>query len=129
MSIDIQGIQEAQAQNNRRIAALQPTGALGAAIIAGATMAHRYAVAITHVWRYKGGALRAAHRMWISKSQAQGVIAIDGSAINPRGQKPATYGVFEHARGGSHRFYERVIDERGQQIIQEMARVMQDGLK
>lgn len=36
----------------------------------------------------------------------------DPAVINIYGQKPADYGPVEHARGGSHAFYERFIMER-----------------
>jgi hypothetical protein len=117
MRVTSQGIQEEQARNNRLIAAMRPDGALGEGIRRATMRGHRYAVAITHVDR---GALRAAHRMVVSR--LQGVIFIDESAVNPKsGQRPHRYGVFEHDRGGAHAFYDRTVDERGDAMIQDVA--------
>jgi|DewCreStandDraft_4_1066084.scaffolds.fasta_scaffold97844_3 hypothetical protein len=107
----IQGLQEAQHANLRRINAMKPGGALGRAVQYTTVSAHRYAVSITHVWRYKGGGLRASHRMKVSG--LRGEIYIDPTAVNPRGQKPSVYGPAEHARGGTHAFYARTQREYG----------------
>lgn len=119
--LSITGIQEAQAANNRAIAAVRPEGGLGRAVQYGTTAAHRYALAATHV---DTGALKSSHRMELSG--AHGRVFIDPSAMNPRsGQRTAVYGPFEHARGGEHAFYQRVIDEYGPEIEQEMQRIIQ----
>ena len=111
-SMTITGIQEAQRANLEMIAALRPGGALGRAVVYATTAAHRYAVAITHG---DTGSLRASHRVEVSG--LRGRIYIDPGSVNPRsGQKPVVYGPYEHARGGSHAFYQRVIDEKGQEI-------------
>lgn len=124
VKLSITGIQEAQAANNRAIAELRPTGALGRAIQYGTIAAHRYAIGLTHV---DTGSLRASHRMEVSA--LRGVVYIDPSTTNPRShQAPATYGPYEHDRGGSHAFYQRVIDEHGAQIEREMERIVQRGL-
>lgn len=112
----IKGIQEIQAANNQVIAALKPQGGLGKALQYALTASHRYAVAITHVWHYKGGALRASHRMELDLPNRIGRISIDPSTINPRGSKPSEYGPIEHARGGEHAFYERTEREAGPRI-------------
>lgn len=114
VSATITGIQEAQAQNLRRIAALQPSGAFGKAIRDATAEAHRYAVALTHV---DTGALRASHRVEVTG--VRGRVSIDQGASNPRsGRRTAEYGGYEHARGGSHAFYERVVSEHGTEILQ-----------
>jgi hypothetical protein len=109
----IQGLQEAQRANARHIAAMKPSGAFGRVVQYATVSAHRYAVSITHVWRYKGGGLRASHRMRVYG--LRGEISIDPSAVNPRGQRPSIYGPAEHARGGTHAFYARTEREYGQQ--------------
>jgi hypothetical protein len=135
--LSITGIQEAQAANLQVIAALQPEGALGRAIQYGTLEAHRYAVAVTHVGKYRqpgggyvgGGALRGSHRAKVEG--LQGSIYIDPTTINPRrpkGARPAEYGVYEHKRGGSHAFYQRVVDERGERIGTEMMSILIAGL-
>lgn len=103
----IQGIQEAQAANNRLIAYLQPSSRMGALVKNVLTQAHRIAVMITHV---DTGALRSSHRMRLDG--IHGEIYIDPTSRNPdSAAKPYMYGVVEHARGGTHRFYERVVTE------------------
>ena len=125
--VTIEGIQEVQDANLRRIAALQPTGAVGKAIKYGTIRLHRYAVAITHVWKHLGGGLRASHRMAISG--LDGKISIDPSAMNPRGQRPADYGPREHARGGTHAFYQRAVDEEGPETVRRMGVMIIKGIK
>ena len=116
--VAIEGIQEVQDANLQRIAALKPTGAAGKAIKYGTIRLHRYAVAITHVWKYLGGGLRASHRMAVEGMS--GKITIDPSAVNPRGQKPSIYGPYEHARGGTHAFYKRTVAEEGPETAKRM---------
>jgi hypothetical protein len=119
--VGVSGIQEAQNANAKAIAAIRPSGALGRAIRNATAEAHRYVVAITHVWHYKGGALRAAHRMKVT--DVRGEIFLDPKARSPRtGQLVTEYGPEEHRRGGSHAFYERTEKERGPRIA---ARAMQ----
>lgn len=121
--LTIRGIQEAQAANNQAMAALRPAGALGRAVQWGTAESHRYCVTITHV---DTGALRASHRMSFDEGRgwARGRIAIDASSVNPHGHKPAEYGPIEHARGGSHAFYARTKEERGQHILRGMADIV-----
>jgi hypothetical protein len=134
--LSITGIQQAQARNQRMIAALQPSGAVGRAVQYGTVAAQRYAISITHVGRYKvgaggtwvgGGTLRASHRMELSR--AQGRVFIDPTSVNPRtGARAAVYGPIEHARGGTHAFYERVSAERGAQIVRAMRAILKAGI-
>jgi len=125
MSID--GIQKLQDKNLRRMAELKPSGAAGKAIRYGLTRLHRYVVSITHVWKYKGGGLRASHRMGMDG--LRGRIYIDPGAVNPRGQKPVDYGPYEHARGGTHAFYDRTVDEEGPETLRRMKEIVFRGLK
>lgn len=112
MTETIEGLQELQRANEAMIAELQPSGALGRAVKYATTEGHRYAIQITHV---DTGTLKAAHRMEVSN--VQGRIFIDPSATNPRsGQPVGRYGPIEHDRGGEHAFYQRTIDEQGDQI-------------
>jgi hypothetical protein len=120
VKLSITGLQEAQAANNRAVAAVSATGALGRAVQYGTVAAHRYALGLTHV---DTGALKSSHRMELSA--LRGVVYIDPGASNPRsGQRPAVYGPYEHARGGDHAFYQRVVDEYGTEIQQEMERIV-----
>lgn len=112
---DIKGLQEVQAAMNKQIAALKPTSNFGKAVKRVTIALQRYAISITHVWPFKGGALRASHRMYLAESGLEGKIYIDPGAMNPRGQRPSIYGPFEEARGGEHAFYRRTVEERGQE--------------
>jgi hypothetical protein len=117
MTLSIQGTQEAQKKNLTRIAMLQPGGLVQRELQDATISAHRYAVTITHVGRYRsngawagGGSLRASHR--IQMQNLKGIVYIDPSARNPRSKvRPAEYGVYENARGGEHAFYDRTMNE------------------
>ncbi len=113
--VNIQGLQEAQRANLRRIAALKPDSHFGSAVKNVTAGLHRYAVTITHVWHIKGGALRASQRM--SVKGIHGRIYIDRSSVNPRGGRPSIYGPYEEARGGEHAFYSRTVDEAGDKFV------------
>jgi len=129
--VTIEGIQEAQRANLRAIAVMEPKGKLGRALQLILPELHRYAVSITHVWVHWGGALRAAHRMQLlesSEETARGYIFIDPSAVNPRGQKPIDYGIYEHARGGEHAFYQRTMTEIGPTAAGRAMRFLQGEL-
>ncbi len=82
--------------------------------------------AATHV---DTGTLSASHRIDTKggAKSARATIFIDPTAINPvSGQRPAQYGVVEHARGGSHAFYEQTVNvfrsRRGQRFIMDQIR-------
>jgi len=109
IGLSITGLQEAQMDNLKRIARLQPDGELGKAIKDTTIGAHRFAVQITHVWKVLGGGLRASHRAEVKG--LRGRVYIDPGAVNPRGQKPSIYGYYENRRGGSHAFYDRTVEE------------------
>ena len=122
--LTIEGIQEAQQANLREIAALRPSGVLGEAIRRATLAAHDYAVKITHV---DTGTLKASHRVHLRG--LEGVISIDPAAVNPRSRKrPAEYGVYEHARGGSHAFYARTVVEAGPRIASQALALLRRGL-
>lgn len=121
IEISLQGIQEAQEKNLRRILALKPQGAAGEAVRDALIALHRHAVQITHVGKYPGGgALKNSHR--IRMDGLSGEIYIDPSSISPRRTKrkyrPAEYGVYENARGGEHAFYDRTVAEIGESVKQ-----------
>jgi len=132
--LSIEGIQEVQQRNLRRIAALQPEGKAGEAVRDAIIALHRYAVSITHVGIYNvggsmvgGGSLRAAHRMEVDGLEGQ--IYIDRGARNPRSKtKPVEYGVYENARGGEHAFYDRTSDEYGPQVVARVKDVIRDAV-
>lgn len=126
MSVDlsITGIQEAQRANLRAIAALKPDGALGAAIRFATVAAQRYASTITHI---DTGSLKASHR--VEMRGLSGVVSIDPGAVNPRSRaRPAEYGAYEEARGGSHAFYGRTVKEAGPRIAGQALKIVMRGL-
>ena len=113
--MSIEGLQEAQDDNLRAIAALKPAGALGRMVQSVSTDLHRHAVSITHV---DTGALRAAHRIQISNGGLRGTIYVDAGARNPRSKaKPAEYIAYEHKRGGTHAVYDRTVVEAGNPAV------------
>ena len=118
MPARIQGLQEAQRDNLRMIRALRPSGGLAHGVRYAATDLHRYAVIKTHV---DTGSLRASHMISFSEnySGAEAEISIDEGAKNPRtGQRTAEYGPVEHARAGTHAFYEITVEERGDRAME-----------
>lgn len=115
--LTIKGLEAAQAVNRRRIAALQPSSDFGRAVQYAVLELQRYAKGITHI---DTSALQASHLGEVSG--ARGRIYINPAAINPRGFRPEIYGFYEHARGGSHAFYERTVAERGPGVINEVSR-------
>lgn len=127
IDMTITGLQETQAAMNQALAALQPRGALGQAVQAATIGLHVYAVQITHV---DIGALRASHRAQVDLSQQpRGTIFVDPSAVNPRtGKKTVDYGAIEERRGGSHAFYNRTINERGQTILNRSGLIIEKAL-
>jgi len=119
--LTLKGIQEAQRWNLRAINAMSPSGAFGSGVRTVMVALHRYAVTITHVWRVKGGGLRASHRMQYDDGRLRGRIYIDDSSVNPRGGRPAAYGPIEEARGGSHQFYGRTVREEAPRVGSRVA--------
>lgn len=112
--LSIKGLQEAQAANQRRIAMMKPHGEVQKAIKEATIGAQRYAIQITHVLT---GSLRASHRMKVKG--LRGRIYIDPKAVNPRSnQRPAVYGYYENKRGGSHAFYDRTVEEYGEEVVE-----------
>lgn len=128
--VSIQGTQEAQRKNLKMIRALQPANGLGDAVRYATTYLHRFVVIATHV---DTGALRASHRIFVY-GPAEYHIEIDEKSPGfqrytnkaGRGQKrasrnvtpPSEYGPYEHDRGGSHAFYEKPYNEKGDRAIE-----------
>lgn len=113
-SLDIRDIQTAMRENQAMIQKLRSGSGFRRALAFALPAAHRYAVSITHV---DTGALRASHRMgYLGATRAE--IYIDPGAVGPHGP-PAHYGPYEHARGGSHAYYDRTISEAGPRIADQ----------
>lgn len=120
MTMDINGLQQAQRRNLERIRLLEPGGEYYKIIKEATIYAHRRAVAYTHV---DTGALRASHRLEVATTGTpRGEVYIDPAAVNPRSKnKPVEYGVIEQDRGGSHAFYTRAGQEATKKIRDDMA--------
>ena len=113
--LTIQGLQELQDANLRITAALQPSGAAGAAVQRMALEAHRYLVGITHV---DTGAYRASHYIELDLPKLRATITVRPEAKNPRtGKLVREYAIQEEARGGLHAAYQRTIQEVGPAIV------------
>lgn len=124
VSVQIRGLEELQAANIKLLEAINPKGGLAIGVKVATQDLHKYAIGITHVHT---GALRASHIADFASGgvqtyrygipivdRAAGRIYIDPAARNPvTGEAPAEYGPVEHARGGSHAFYQRTVSERG----------------
>lgn len=113
--LTIDGLEEAQKVNMRRLYVLQPSSELGGAVQYAVEELQWYAKDITHI---DTSALQASHLGEVYG--LRGRIYINPSAINPRGQAPEVYGPCEHERGGSHAFYERTVAERGPGVLREV---------
>lgn len=98
--LSIQGLQEMQERNLRRIAALQPSGVLGEAVRYAATEMHRW---LTYFTPWDTGALRASRRITYNEPAEGGVraqIFDSRNAYNPRSSvPPAEYDIELHKRG------------------------------
>jgi hypothetical protein len=122
----IEGIRDAQQKNLRRVAMLQPGKLTGRLSQYMAVHAHSYATEITHV---QTGSLRASHRIDPDFASGRAAIYIDPGAVNPEtGERPAVYGIEEHARGGDHAFYRRVVTERGRTILDKALKIAKQEL-
>jgi len=105
IDVSIQGIQELMADSLRATRAIRPSGALGRVVKRVGLATLRWIDGVVHV---DTGALRASQRIDFIESgnEATAIIFVDPTAVNPKGQYPAEYGVYENRRGGSHAFYD-----------------------
>ncbi len=93
-------------------------GALRDTILAMLDIARNYAARITHVYT---GMLAMSHVVEYDGHRMRGVLKVDEEVLarqyDGRLKTPpqlvAEYAVYEHARGGSHAFYERTAKETG----------------
>lgn len=83
-----------------------------------------YAKMITHV---QTGALAGAHRYEYDSHSMRGWLYIDPRVVYAQGSTlrwPREYGVYEHARGGSHAFYQRTMNEEGYNVATRGMKLM-----
>jgi hypothetical protein len=124
VEVTIAGIQRLQTANLRAMYQLRPENALGRAVRWATIAMHRYVVRITHV---DTSALKRSHRMSYRESDrgAEGLIDINPNTRNPKhGIAPRKYGPVEHARGGSHAFYERAYYEAGPEVLRRAGTIL-----
>lgn len=116
--LTIRGLQRLQARNVRRMAALRPDGATGEAVRDATVLAHRYAVAITHV---DTGSWRASHRM--AAGGLRGVVFVSRGAKNYKtGGRVLEYASHYEAAGGRMAVYTRTAREAGPRILRQVGR-------
>lgn len=90
-----------------------------------------YAMAITH---QETGTLAHSHTVSYSSHLLTGYIYPDPKHIQPSrartlpGRSVQSYAHFEHARGGTHAFYERTYNEAAQDVVLRGLRAWVDGL-
>lgn len=89
---------------------MRPSGAVERATRLSIDMARRYAASITH---RQSGILASAHTssFEVGGGDFRGRIYLDPAVKGERGTPPSIYGLAEHAKGGSHAFYERTAAE------------------
>lgn len=110
IQVEIEGLRETQ-EGLTRILQRVGAGPGMAAIMARATLrAHRYTSAIVHV---DTGRLKNSLFPTVQKTRNT-VYGIVGTNV--------VYAPYEHARGGSHAFFERTIDEEGVNIARQVER-------
>lgn len=99
-SVIVQGYEAIQAANQKLIADMKPTGALGKAVLYGAQQFQKGVQSRAHV---DTGTYKASQM-----ADAQGLVgrAYTASNRNPKsGASASTYGPYEEARGGAHAAY------------------------
>lgn len=124
LQMDVKGMEELQLARLQLMLAIDPKGGLGEAVKTATIHLWKYATTITHVVT---GSLKASHTMNFGagrlttsflgatiRREAVGHIEISPNTRNPiTGERPAEYGPIEHAKGGSHAFYQRAVSEQG----------------
>lgn len=124
--LSIEGIQEAQADNLKHVAALKPRGALGEALKAVTIAAHRAEATRIHV---DTGSAKASRIVKLYLDELRGEVTSNPNAVNPRsGNRPINYLVYEFARGGSHDAPGRTVREAGAQLVKLAEKIILRGL-
>lgn len=108
LSLQIQGLEETQ----RRLVALadevRASGGLEGIIASGTLRAHAYATKVVHV--LTGRLKNSLHpRVHTRGNNVHGVVRTN-----------VLYAPYEHARGGSHAFFDRTVKEEGKAIVKQI---------
>ncbi len=130
-SVEMRGIQEAQAASLQLIMAMRPGGVVEKGVKYGTLQAHRHAVPSTP---HEHGVLRAAHRAKY-EGGLQGRVFIDPGAPGRKGTPPAKYGAILHGHGmipgvrsGVRAFYEYTVETYGTTIASGAIKIIEAGL-
>lgn len=124
IKIRLSGLEKLQRANQQILEAVDTKIGMHEAVKQATIMLQRYAIGITHV---RTGTLKRSHTMDFGAGGVQsyrfgipivdkavGRIYIDPNAVNPvTKERPSEYGLVEHAKGGSHAFYKRTVEEAG----------------
>lgn len=117
MPFSVKGLEKIQAARMQLIYAMQPTGALGKAVLLGTTQMFRGVQTRIH---RDTGTYAAAQ---IPKVNGLKGIVYTGAYKNPKsGQAASVYGPYEEARGGGHAAYANTYRS-------DSAGVMEDAIK
>lgn len=119
MPFTVQGLEKIQAAKLKMLAAMQPQGGLGKAVLyATKAMAE--------------GVIQRAHRdtgtlaaSIIPRVSGLRGLVYTGAYQNPKSGTPASvYAPFEEARGGSHALYARTFQEDGLRVLEEAGKII-----
>ena len=80
---------------------------------------------LTHRW---SGTLAASHQLVITDRGFGARIEV-GDLIAPNGASTLDYGPVEFRRGGEHAYYQRVIDEHGDEITAKAVAMLERGIR
>lgn len=75
------------------------------------------ALASSFVLELPAKGIRGFFRRLLRQNVGETAISIDRGAVNIAGQKPYVYGFYEHRRGGDHAFFQRTVDEAGDEAL------------
>lgn len=124
MGVTIEGLQLAQDEANRLIAADKSGRVLEQGTRFAVSRMHRYRVSITHV---DTGSLRGATRQEVRG--LNGRVFIDATARNNRtGANVRGYAETEEARGGSHAAAARTVSEQWPRVRSDTYRFVSEAL-
>jgi len=116
ITVTIEGLQEAQARNQRRIALLKTSGTRRVLQMAAAEL-QRHAIAINPV---DTGSWRASHRIELGDDWS--AVYVDPSATNSRtGVRVLDYASEWEAEGADYAVYKRTVREAGPRVLKMAA--------
>lgn len=121
----LQGQPELRQFIRRLIAAMRPGGSMTRIITYATDWGRQLAGEYSHQDTTE---LSKSHLSEVTEGGSQGRVYINPSAVNPRGQRPAIYGPFEHGHGTSHAFYTLTSEDLNESLPGIMARVVHEDI-